>query len=149
LHYNASHYRLSVYYDLAKVAINRLAFSQGHELEPYGATVVAITPGWLRSEMMLDNFGVSEENWRDAIRTTADNGPAAAPADFALSESPRAVVALAADPNRARWNKGSVSSGQLASEYGFTDIDGSQPDIWRYIEEIREPGLDADYNDYR
>src|SRR5467141_2333709 len=80
--YNASHYRISVYYDLAKVAINRLAFSQGHELGPHGATAVAITPGWLRSEMMLENFGVSEENWRDA---------AAAPADFALSESPRYV----------------------------------------------------------
>jgi NAD(P)-dependent dehydrogenase (short-subunit alcohol dehydrogenase family) len=69
--YNASHYRISVFYNLAKVAINRLAFSQGHELEPYKATAVAITPGWLRSEMMLDNFGVSEENWRDAMRTTA------------------------------------------------------------------------------
>jgi len=142
--YNASHYRISVYYDLAKVAINRLAFSQGHELGPHGATAVAITPGWLRSEMMLENFGVSEENWRDA---------AAAPADFALSESPRyvgrAVVALATDPDRARWNQKSVSSGQLATEYGFKDLDGSQPDIWRFIEEIRERGLDANPNDYR
>ena len=72
--YNASHYRISVYYDLAKVAINRLAFSQGHELAPHGATAVAITPGWLRSEMMLETYGVSEENWRDAIRPTA-GGP--------------------------------------------------------------------------
>jgi len=133
-----------VYYDLAKVAINRLAFSQGHELGPHGATAVAITPGWLRSEMMLENFGVSEENWRDA---------AAAPADFVLSESPRyvgrAVVALATDPDRARWNQKSVSSGQLATEYGFKDLDGSQPDIWRFIEEIREKGLDANPDDYR
>jgi NAD(P)-dependent dehydrogenase (short-subunit alcohol dehydrogenase family) len=144
--YNASRYRLSVFYDLAKVAVNRLAFSQGHELESHGATAVAITPGWLRSEMMLDNFGVSEENWRDAIEKTA-------PADFALSESPRyvgrAVTALASDPHRARWNQQSVSSGQLAGEYGFTDLDGSRPDIWRYIEKIREPGLRADPNDYR
>lgn len=151
--YNASHYRISVYYDLAKVAVNRLAFSQGHELEPHGASAVAITPGWLRSEMMLDNFGVSEENWRDAIRTTPGDNRPAAPPDFALSESPRyvgrAVVALAADPDRARWNKKSVSSGQLAREYGFKDIDGSQPDIWRFMEEIREPGLDANPNDYR
>src|SRR6266480_664535 len=151
--YNASHYRISVFYDLAKVAINRLAFSQGHELEPYGATAVAITPGWLRSEIMLDNFGVSEENWRDAIRTTAGQNQPAAPADFALSESPRyvgrAVVALAADPDRAKWNKKSVSSGQLATEYGFKDIDDSQPDIWRYIVEVRERGLDANPNDYR
>src|SRR5437762_1312291 len=84
--YNASRYRLSVFYDLAKVAVNRLAFSQGHELAPYGATAVAVTPGWLRSEMMLDNFGVSEANWRDALDPGASP---AAPADFALSESPR------------------------------------------------------------
>src|SRR5436190_9923133 len=104
--HNASRYRISVFYDLAKVAVNRLAFSQGHELEPFGATAVAITPGWLRSEIMLDKFGVSEENWRDAIRTTAGQNQPAAPADFALSESPRylgrAVVALTADPDRAR-----------------------------------------------
>src|SRR6266513_1829844 len=115
--HNASRYRISVYYDLAKVAVNRLAFSQGHELEPYGATAVAITPGWLRSEMMLDNFGVSELNWRDAIDPpAARSGGPSAPADFALSESPRyvgrAVAALASDPGRARWNQCSVSSGQ-------------------------------------
>jgi NAD(P)-dependent dehydrogenase (short-subunit alcohol dehydrogenase family) len=151
--YNASHYRISVYYDLAKVAINRLAFSQGHELAPHGATAVAITPGWLRSEMMLETYGVSEENWRDAIRPTAGKDQPAAPADFGLSESPRyvgrAVVALANDPERARWNQKSVSSGQLATEYGFRDLDGSQPDIWRFIEEIREKGLDANPDDYR
>jgi NAD(P)-dependent dehydrogenase (short-subunit alcohol dehydrogenase family) len=144
--YNATRYRLSVFYDLAKVAVNRLAFSQGHELASHGATAVAITPGWLRSEMMLDNFGVSEENWRDAIDRPA-------PADFALSESPRyvgrAIVALASDPDRTRWNQKSVSSGQLAREYGFTDLDGSRPDIWRYIEEVREPGLQVNPNDYR
>ncbi len=151
--YNASRYRLSVFYDLAKVAVNRLAFSQGHELEPYGATAVAITPGWLRSEMMLDNFGVSEANWRDAVDPTAGDNNRSAPADFALSESPRyvgrAVVALASDPDRSRWNQKSVSSGRLASEYGFTDVDGSQPDIWRFIEEIRERGLEANHNEYR
>ena len=69
--YNASHYRISVYYDLAKVAVNRLAYSQGHELAPHGATAVSITPGWLRSEMMLENFGVTESNWRDAARSGA------------------------------------------------------------------------------
>jgi NAD(P)-dependent dehydrogenase (short-subunit alcohol dehydrogenase family) len=147
--YNASHYRISVFYDLAKVAINRLAFSQGHELAPFGATAVAITPGWLRSEIMLDNFGVSEENWREALERQ-DN--LRAPADFALSESPRyvgrAIVALAADADRARWNQQSVSSGQLASEYGFTDIDGSRPDIWRFIKEVRDRGLEASYDGY-
>jgi NAD(P)-dependent dehydrogenase (short-subunit alcohol dehydrogenase family) len=149
--YNASRYRISVFYDLVKVAVNRLAFSQGHELAPHGATAVALTPGWLRSEMMLENFGVSEQNWRGALDPERD-GPHAPP-DFALSESPRfvgrAVVALAADPNRRRWNQTSVTSGQLAREYGFTDIDGSRPDIWRYIEQAREPGRDLDMQDFR
>ena len=145
--FNASRYRISVFYDLAKVAVNRLAFSQGHELAPHGATAVALTPGWLRSEMMLDNFGVSEERWRYAVDR------ASAPPDFALSESPRyigrAVAALASDPERARWNQQSVSSAQLAHEYGFTDLDGSRPDIWRYIEDVRETGRHADLADYR
>ena len=133
--YNASHYRISVYYDLAKVAVNRLAFSQGHELAPYGATAVAITPGWMRSEMMLENFGVNEDNWRDALDPSrAETGQPMAPPDFAYSETPRyvgrAIVSLALDPERARWNQQSVSSGELAKVYGFTDVDGSSPDIW-------------------
>jgi NAD(P)-dependent dehydrogenase (short-subunit alcohol dehydrogenase family) len=104
--YNASRYRLSVFYDLAKVAVNRLAFSQGHELEPHGVTAVAISPGWLRLEMMLDNFGVTESTWRAALDPTrARSGQPVAPADFGLSESPgyigRAIAALAADPDRA------------------------------------------------
>jgi NAD(P)-dependent dehydrogenase (short-subunit alcohol dehydrogenase family) len=144
--YNATRYRISVFYDLAKVAVNRLAFSQGHELGPRGATAVAVTPGWLRSEMMLDAFRVSEETWRDAPGRTA-------PPDFALSESPRyvgrGIVALASDSDRARWNQRAVTSGQLAREYGFTDVDGSRPDVWRYIEEVRERGLDADHAAYR
>jgi NAD(P)-dependent dehydrogenase (short-subunit alcohol dehydrogenase family) len=138
--YNATHYRISVYYDLAKVAVNRLAFSQGHELAPYGATAVAITPGWMRSEMMLENFGVTESNWRDALDgERAEMGQPVAPPDFALSETPRyvgrAVVSLALDPNRARWNQQSVSSGELARVYGFTDVDGTSPDIWQHMEE--------------
>src|ERR1700712_206151 len=109
--FNAEHYRISVFYDLAKTAVNRLAYSQGHELSAFGATAVAITPGWLRSEMMLDNWGVTEENW-----------PAApAPPGWAQSESPRyvgrAVVALAADDCRNRWNQRSVTSAELAREY--------------------------------
>lgn len=141
--YNASHYRISVFYDLAKVAINRLAFSHGHELAPYQATAVAVTPGWLRSEIMLDAYKVTEDNWRTA----------AAPPGFAVSESPRyvgrAVVALAADPKRQRWNQRSVTSGQLAAEYGFTDIDGSRPDVWRYMEAVESSDRDIDPNDYR
>jgi hypothetical protein len=100
--------------------------------------------------MMLDNYRVAEADWRDALIVGRD-GPTAPP-DFALSESPRyvgrAVAALAADPDRARWNQASVSSGQLASVYGFTDIDGSRPDIWRY-NDMRERGLAADLDDFR
>ena len=133
--YNASNYRISVYYDLAKVAVNRLAFSQGHELAPHGATAICITPGFLRSEMMLENFAVTEKNWRDALDPTrAGKGLPVAPPDFALSETPRyvgrAIVAVALDPDRMKFNQQSVSSGQLAREYGFTDLDGSSPDIW-------------------
>ncbi|HWS72915.1 MAG TPA: SDR family oxidoreductase [Thermoanaerobaculia bacterium] len=143
--YNDGHYRISVYYDLAKMAVNRLAFSQGHELVSYGATAVAVTPGWLRSEMMLEHFGVREENWRDALDPTrADRGQPVAPPDFALSESPRyvgrAIAALAGDPARSRWNQQSVTSGQLAREYGFTDLDGTSPDVWRHMEEQENAG---------
>jgi NAD(P)-dependent dehydrogenase (short-subunit alcohol dehydrogenase family) len=138
--YNSTHYRISVYYDLAKVAVNRLAFSQGHELAPHGATAVAITPGWLRSEMMLENFGVTESNWRDALDPLREQtGQPVAPPDFAHSESPRyvgrAIVSLALDPDRARWNQQSVSSGELAKVYGFTDVDGTTPDVWQHMEE--------------
>ena len=140
--YNASHYRISVYYDLAKVAVGRLAYSQGHELAPHGATAVALTPGWMRSEMMLEAFGATEATWRDAP----------APPGFAVSESPRyvgrAVAALAADADRARWNQQSLTSGQLAAAYGFTDVDGSKPDVWRYMDDAeRDP--DVDPSDYR
>ncbi|MGH3374354.1 MAG: SDR family oxidoreductase [Actinoallomurus sp.] len=132
--YNAEHYRISVYYDLAKVAVNRLAFSQGHELDAHDATAVAITPGWLRSEMMLDNFGVTEDNWRDALTPGAVEGYQPAPPGFAASESPRyvgrAVAALAADPDRHRWNQASVTAADLARVYGFTDLDGTRPDGW-------------------
>jgi NAD(P)-dependent dehydrogenase (short-subunit alcohol dehydrogenase family) len=151
--YNASRYRISVFYDLAKVAVNRLAFSQGHELAAHGATAVALTPGWMRSEMMLEAFRVTEDNWRDAVDPAAGPDRPSAPPDFALSESPRyvgrAVVALATDPGRDRWNQQSVDAGRLASFYGFTDVDGSQPDVWRYMTEIGEKGLDADFDDFR
>jgi NAD(P)-dependent dehydrogenase (short-subunit alcohol dehydrogenase family) len=133
LEYNASNYRISAYYDLAKVAVNRLAFSQGHELGAHQAMALAITPGWLRSEMMLEHFGVSEESWRDALDANRQDGPVAPPG-FAASETPRyvgrAVAALASDPARARWNQSSVTAADLAREYGFTDLDGTQPDAW-------------------
>ena len=132
--FNAVNYRLSVFYDLAKTAVNRLAYSHGHELAQFGATAVAVTPGWLRSEMMLDNWGVTERNWRDALERDRSDGYPSAPPAFAESETPRyvgrGVAAIAADEDRARWNQRSVSSAQLAREYGFTDVDGRQPDGW-------------------
>jgi NAD(P)-dependent dehydrogenase (short-subunit alcohol dehydrogenase family) len=143
--YNAENYRVSMFYDLAKTAVIRLAFAQGVELAPHGCTAVALTPGWLRSEMMLENFGVTEANWRDAA--------AVQPHFAAISESPvfvgRAVAALAADPELHGRNGGSFSSGGLAREYGFTDVDGSRPDCWRYMVEVQDPGLPADPTGYR
>ncbi|MET9612849.1 SDR family oxidoreductase [Kitasatospora indigofera] len=142
--YNRSRYRVSFFYDIAKSSVLRMAFALGHELGPRGATAVALTPGWLRSEMMLDHFGVTEDNWRDALEKVPH---------FCISETPsyvgRAVVALATDPQRARWNGESLSSGQLAREYGFTDLDGSRPDAWRYMVEVQDPDLPADAAGYR
>jgi NAD(P)-dependent dehydrogenase (short-subunit alcohol dehydrogenase family) len=142
--YNQENYRLSVFYDQAKWSVNRLAFAWSKDLAPHGGTAVALTPGWLRSEMMLDGFGVTEDNWRDATKQEPH---------FAISESPayvgRAVAALAADPDRARWNGRSVSSGELARVYGFTDLDGSRPDAWRYLVEVQDPGKPADVTGYR
>ena len=109
---NDAHYRISVFYDLVKTSVDRLAYSQGHELTSHAGTAVAITPGWLRSEMMLEHFAVTEDNWRDSLTRTASPQ---APPGFAVSESPRyvgrAVTALAADPERHRWNQRSVTSG--------------------------------------
>jgi NAD(P)-dependent dehydrogenase (short-subunit alcohol dehydrogenase family) len=142
--YNATHYRVSFFYDLAKAAVNRMAFALAHELKPHGATAVSLTPGWLRSEAMLDAYKVAEANWRDATKVQPH---------FAISETPafvgRAVAALAADPDVSRWNGQSLSSGQLAKVYGFTDADGSQPDAWRYIVEVQDPGKPADVTGYR
>ena len=131
--FNDDNYRLSVFYDLAKIAVNRLAYSHGHELQAFGATAVAVTPGWLRSEMMLDNWGVTEENWHAALDPLRSDGPVAPPG-FAASETPRyvgrGVAAIAADARRWRFNQQSVTSADLAREYGFTDLDGRQPDGW-------------------
>ena len=142
--YNNANYRLSLFYDLAKTSVIRMAWAQAQELRPRQGTAVALTPGWLRSEMMLDNYGVSEANWREAI---------AKQPHFAITETPRyvgrAVAALAADPDRARWNGQSLSSGQLAQVYGFTDLDGSQPDAWRYVREVQDAGKPADATGYR
>ncbi|TYC06866.1 SDR family oxidoreductase [Micromonospora sp. WP24] len=142
--YNDDNYRLSVFYDLAKVSVNRLAFAWSHELKPHDGTAVALTPGWIRSEAMLEHFGVTEENWRDG---------AAKDPHFLISETPafvgRAVAALAADEERARWSGHSVSAGELSQVYGFTDVDGSRPDAFRYISEVVDADRPADVTGYR
>ncbi|HEX2127451.1 MAG TPA: SDR family oxidoreductase, partial [Thermoleophilaceae bacterium] len=143
--YNADHYRVSLFYDLAKTSVTRIAWGQAQELRSHGATAVALTPGWMRSEAMLDHHRVSESNWREATERTPH---------FCISESPRyvgrAVAALAGDPERARWNGQSLSSGGLAQAYGFTDIDGTRPDCWRYMVEVVEvEGAPADDTGYR
>ena len=142
--YNNSNYRLSLFYDLAKTSVSRIALAQANELRPYHCSAVALTPGWLRSEQMLDNYGVSEANWRDAI---------AKQPHFVITETPRyvgrAVAHLAADPAVRRWSGQSLSSGQLAKIYGFTDLDGSQPDAWRYVVEVQDAGKPADATGYR
>ncbi|HZH24931.1 MAG TPA: SDR family oxidoreductase [Solirubrobacteraceae bacterium] len=143
--YNEARYRLSTFYDLAKTSVIRLAFAQAKELAPHGSTAVALTPGWMRSEMMLEAYGVTEANWRDATRGD--------PHFTAISETPRfvgrAVAALAADPDVQRHNGASLSSGELAKQYGFTDLDGSRPDCWRYLVEVQEAGRPPDPTGYR
>jgi NAD(P)-dependent dehydrogenase (short-subunit alcohol dehydrogenase family) len=143
-HYNADHYRVSLFYDLAKTSVIRLAWALGQELRDRGGTAVALTPGWMRSEAMLEHHGVTEGNWRKATERTPH---------FCISETPRfvgrAVAALAGDADVARWNGQSQSSGELAQVYGFTDLDGTRPDCWRYMVEVVEvdgaPAGDAGY----
>jgi NAD(P)-dependent dehydrogenase (short-subunit alcohol dehydrogenase family) len=142
--YNADNYRVSTFYDLAKASVLRLAWSLAHEIGDRGATAVALTPGWMRSEEMLEHYGVTEANWRDGTERTPH---------FCISETPRylgrAVAALAADRDVARWNGQSLSSGQLAGVYGFTDLDGTQPDCWRYMVEVVDAGGPASDAAYR
>jgi NAD(P)-dependent dehydrogenase (short-subunit alcohol dehydrogenase family) len=142
--YNAENYRINAFYDMAKTSVTRLGWALGHEVAPHGCAAVALTPGWLRSEAMLEHFGVAEANWRDATERIPH---------FCISESPRyvgrAVAAVATDPDVARWNRQSLSSGQLAQVYGFTDLDGTRPDCWRYLAEVREAGLPANDAGYR
>lgn len=142
--YNDEHYRLSLFYDQAKTAVTRLAYALSHDLREHSCAAVALTPGFLRSEAMLENMGVTEETWRDFIPKNATWGVSETPA-FAG----RAVAALAQDEDRMRWSGQSLDSGQLGQEYGFTDVDGSRPDVWRYIREVEEGGKEASPEDYR
>lgn len=121
---NTARYRGTFFYDLVKSSVIRLAVAQAAELKPYGVAAVAITPGLLRSEAMLEGFGVTEETWRDAV---------AKDPDFAHSESPaylgRAVAALAADPGIMTKSGRALATWGLYEEYGFTDADGTRPDF--------------------
>ncbi|HEY8457545.1 MAG TPA: SDR family oxidoreductase [Actinopolymorphaceae bacterium] len=129
-------YRGGFFFDLIKKTVIQLAKTQAAELRPYNVAAVSLTPGFLRSEEVLDHFGVTEDNWRDAI---------AQDEHFAHSESPafigRAVAALAADPHVMRYTGQSVNVADLAKEYGFTDLDGSQPDFASYFRTELVPRL--------
>jgi NAD(P)-dependent dehydrogenase (short-subunit alcohol dehydrogenase family) len=122
---NGLYYRGAFFYDLCKFTAIRLAWAMAQELEKHGITALALTPGFLRSEAMLDHFGVTEANWRDAIKKDKY---------FAYSETPfyvgRAVAALAADPNVSARSGKALATWDLFKEYGFTDVDGGQPDMW-------------------
>ena len=143
--YNAAYrHHEGFFYDLVKAAVQRMTIALAHELGPHQATAVAVTPGWMRSEDMLDFYGVTEATWRQATGQVPH---------FCISESPtytgRAVAALAADPGARRWSGQVLSSGQLARQYGFTDTDGTQPDCWRYVTEVQDRGLPANDEGYR
>ena len=116
------------YYDLVKANVERIVIGLTAELDQLPVTAVGVTPGWLRSEHMLENFGVTEASWRDAC--------AQAPG-FAISESPayvaRGIAALAASGDAHRWAGTIISARQLADAYGITDTDGSKPDCWGYL----------------
>lgn len=126
---DSDRYRGSLFYDLAKASVIRLARGQAEELREHGVGAVALTPGFMRSEAVLDHFGVAEEDWRRAIERDPH---------FAESETPRfvgrAVAALAADPEVARFSGSVLSSWGLAREYGFTDVDGRRPDWGAYFD---------------
>jgi NAD(P)-dependent dehydrogenase (short-subunit alcohol dehydrogenase family) len=132
------------YYDLVKATVERITLGLTAELTDTAGTALAITPGWLRSEAMLEGFAVTEANWRDATEGEPH---------FGISESPtfvaRGVAALAADPAFARFAGQVLTSHQLAMTYGVTDTDGSQPDCWRYVVEIQDAGLPATEAGYR
>lgn len=118
----SSRYRGTLFYDLVKSSVIRLAIGQAADLEPHDVAAVAISPGFLRSEAMLERFGVTEESWREAI---------AQDEHFAFSETPhylgRAIAAIANDPNRMSLSGTTTATWELFERYGFTDLDGSQP----------------------
>lgn len=128
-------YRGSFFFDLVKVSTIRLAYAMAEELAPKGITALAISPGFMRTEWMLDYFGATEDNWREVAVTN----PKAKSFGFIASETPcfvgRAVAALAADPRVSEKSGGVYGSWTLSEEYGFADVDGNHPHMGRYFEE--------------
>ncbi|HEY3887385.1 MAG TPA: SDR family oxidoreductase [Caulobacteraceae bacterium] len=131
-----SGYRGQLLYDLVKSSVNRLAYGMAWDLVGTGVTALAVSPGFLRSEAMLDRFGVSEANWRDGAKSDPD---------FAFSETPhfvgRAIAALAADPDVGAKAGLALFADDLAEAYGFDDLDGSRPHFWRSVEARIAEGL--------
>ncbi len=123
------------FFDLLEMSLKRVAYALAEELAPHGVSALAITPGFMRTEAILEQFGVTEANWRDA----AEKNLQAKSYGFAGSETPcfvgRAVAALAADPDVARWSGGLYGSWTLSDEYGFADVDGTRPHWGRYFAE--------------
>src|SRR5579875_3240877 len=132
------------YYDLVKAAVERITIGLTAELAGTQCTALAVTPGWLRSEAMLEGFEVTEQNWRDALEKVPH---------FCISESPtyvgRGIAALAADPSRARYAGKVLTSFGLATTYGLTDTDGSRPNCWSYVVEVEHAGKPASADGYR
>jgi hypothetical protein len=132
-------YRGQLLYDFVKAGAIRLAYAMAWDLATTRVTALALSPGFLRSEAMLERFGVTEGNWRDAVQRDPD---------FAASETPRyvgrAIAALATDPNVRAKSGGAYFTADLAEEYGFTDVDGSRPHFWKAVMARLEPTLAAD-----
>ena len=130
---DALYYRGNLFYDLVKMNTSRLAYAWAEELRPHGVAALAVTPGFMRTEMVLEHFGATEENWREVAKKSS----AARGMGFAGSESPyfvgRAIAALASDPNVLEKSGGLYGSWTLAKEYGFTDVNGERPDWWSYF----------------
>jgi NAD(P)-dependent dehydrogenase (short-subunit alcohol dehydrogenase family) len=136
---DAYYYRGHFFYDLVKTAVIRMAFALSEELKDRDVTAVAVTPGFLRSEAMLDNFGVTEANWRDAAKRVKS---------FIASETPlfvgRGIAALVAEPDVRARNGRVVASWELGDRYGVIDADGARPHFYRWLQE-NEPHMAAQW----
>jgi NAD(P)-dependent dehydrogenase (short-subunit alcohol dehydrogenase family) len=139
-------YRGTLFYDLVKVTVSRLAYVMAQELRPHNVAALAVTPGYMRTETMLEHLGVTEATWRDGAKTDPN---------FLASETPffvgRAVAALASDPAVIDKSGGLYGSWTLSAEYGFTDIDGSRPDLGRHFAQMYGdwPTADSEETHYR